>query len=418
MSTLSKTCISFTDMIALKKIVKSYVYKKQIWLFANQIRNWLVNAAQSLPLLSKYINLPKGYYASSVEYWQLCQTKNLNDVIYTKFLPPSVSQRNSPKSISGETHWKFDARYIHSNPETFVISIANGRVIGNAGTVITHDDRLLCDVSGIESSEHHVFPYFKLPKCEQVSETVAVLATGAGGKYFHWLLDALPRLEILKKTLPKGLDSIDKYIVNRGISAIPESLEILGISSKKLLFCDSNFHIQAASLVIPSLPGSIGDPPAWVCKFLRENFLKNKADINTPSRLYISRAKAEYRRVKNEENVVKCLSNYGFTAVYLEEYSFAMQIDILSNAEVIVAPHGAGLSNLIWCNHGAKVLEIFSPNYVNVCFWAIANQIGLEYFYLIGDGKKPVDYFDPHLIHDDINVPIDELTLVLKAIFK
>ncbi|MBC6435313.1 glycosyltransferase family 61 protein [Nostoc sp. HG1] len=293
--------------------------------------------------------------------------------------------------------------------------MANGRVIGNAGTVITHDDRFLCDVSGIESSEHHVFPYLKLPKCEQVSETVAVLATGAGGKYFHWLLDALPRLEIIKKTLPKGLDSIDKYIVNRGISAIPESLEVLGISSNKLLFCDSNFHIQPTSLVIPSLPGSIGDPPAWVCKFLRESFLKNKADINTPSRLYISRAKAEYRRVKNEENVVKCLSNYGFTVVYLEEYSFAMQIALLSNAEVIVAPHGAGLSNLIWCNPGAKVLEIFSPNYVNVCFWAIANQMELEYFYLIGHGVKSVDYFDPHLIHDDINVAIDELILILKC---
>jgi capsular polysaccharide biosynthesis protein len=417
MSTPSKTCISFIDMIALKKIVKSYIYTNQVWLLANQIRNWLVNTAKSLPLLSKYINLPKGYYASSVEYWQLCQTENLNDVTYTKFLAESISHRTPPKSISGETHWKFNGRYLHSNPETFVISIANGRVLGNAGTVITHDDKLLCDVSGIQSSEHHIFPYLNLPKCEQLSETVAVLATGAGGKYFHWLLDALPRLEILKKTLPNGLDGIDKYIVNRGISAIPESLENLGVPSNKLLFCDSNFHIQPTSLVIPSLPGSIGDPPAWVCKFLRENFLGKKADANTPRKLYISRNKAEYRRVKNEENVVKCLSNYGFTAVYLEEYSFAMQVALLSNAEFIVAPHGAGLSNLVWCTPGTKVLEIFSPNYVNVCFWAISNQVGLEYFYLIGDGKKPVDYFDPHLIHDDINVPIDELNLILKTMF-
>ena len=33
-------------------------------------------------------------------------------------------------------------------------------------------------------------------------------------------------------------------------------------------------------------------------------------------------------------------------------------------------------------------------------------QIKLDYFYLIGDGEIPLDYFDPHLITDDISVPI------------
>ncbi len=402
-------------MTTIKKILVPY--KKQIWQAINQSRKLLVSNSQSIPVLSKYIDLPKGYYTTSVEYWNSCQAENFSEVKYTQFLPSSLSYRNPPKSLS-DIHWKFDGRCIHSNPETFVISIPNGRVIGNAGTVITHDNKFLSDVSDIVSSEKHIFPYLKLPKRELIPETVTVLATGAGGKYYHWILEALPRLEILKNTLPNGLDSIDKFIVNKGISAIPETLEILGIPSNKLLYCDSNSHIQAKTLVVPSLAGSVGDPPSWVCNFLRESFLKCKQDINTPSKIYISRGKAQYRRVTNEESVLNYLSNHGFTPICLEEHSFSMQITLLSNAKVVVASHGAGLSNLIWCNPGTKVLEMFSPNYVNVCFWAIANQLKLDYFYLIGDGKRPPDYSDPHLVHDNITVAIDELNLILRTIIK
>ena len=112
------------------------------------------------------------------------------------------------------------------------------------------------------------------------------------------------------------------------------------------------------------------------------------------------------------------LATFGFTPIWLEEHDFATQVALFSSAEFIVAPHGAGLTNLIWCNSSAKVLEIFSPNYVNVCFWAIANQIEMEYFYLIGDGERPPDYIDPHLIGDNINVPIDELRQSLDILLK
>ena len=109
---------------------------------------------------------------------------------------------------------------------------------------------------------------------------------------------------------------------------------------------------------------------------------------------------------------------FGFTPIWLEDHNIATQIALFSGAEFIVAPHGAGLTNLIWCNSSAKVLEIFSPNYVNVCFWAIANQVGMEYFYLIGEGKKPPEYIDPHLVGDNINVPIEELHRSLDILLK
>ncbi|HEX2092487.1 MAG TPA: hypothetical protein VHG28_08810 [Longimicrobiaceae bacterium] len=34
-------------------------------------------------------------------------------------------------------------------------------------------------------------------------------------------------------------------------------------------------------------------------------------------------------------------------------------------------------------------LELFSPSYVNVCYWALANQVDLEYFYLVREDGGP-----------------------------
>lgn len=372
-------------------------------------RQMVTACAQHLPVSSKYIGLPRGVYASAKEYAQLRGAQRIG-VEYKPFLPESVSRRSSPQSIDGTIHWKFDGRYQHTDPETFMITIpGGGRTAGGMGAVITHDDRLLIDVSRDFSATHHLFKQLTLPRCRKLAGRVAILATAGGNSYFHWLTDSLPRLEILRKILSGGLDGIDRFIVNSGFPIIGKSLEMMRIPAEKVLFAEASTHLQADELIVPSLPGISGDPPQWVCSFLRESFLPHKADIPPQPRLYISRSNARYRRVENENEVVEYLSNRGFTVVRLEEHSFAEQIALFAGAEVVVAPHGASLTNLLWCKAGVKVLEFFSPNYVNVCYWAIANQLGLNYRYLTGEGERPRDGFDPHRVQEDIHVPMNGL---------
>jgi capsular polysaccharide biosynthesis protein len=49
---------------------------------------------------------------------------------------------------------------------------------------------------------------------------------------------------------------------------------------------------------------------------------------------------------------------------------------------VIVAPHGAALTNIVFTPPGALVVELFGDNYVNGCFWAIANLCGHTHAFL------------------------------------
>jgi capsular polysaccharide biosynthesis protein len=93
--------------------------------------------------------------------------------------------------------------------------------------------------------------------------------------------------------------------------------------------------------------------------------------------------------------------------------SFREQVGALAGAEVVLAPHGAGLSNLVFARPDAKVIELFSPRYVNPCYWKLACTLRLPYAYLIGSGERPSENDDPHEVTADITVAPQELESIL-----
>ena len=81
---------------------------------------------------------------------------------------------------------------------------------------------------------------------------------------------------------------------------------------------------------------------------------------------------------------------------------------------MIVAPHGAGLSNLVFCRPGTTVIEIFSPQWLNLAFWKLAAQLDdVRYLYLMGRGAPPPDMRQRD-VGADIDVDLRELDEVLE----
>ena len=119
--------------------------------------------------------------------------------------------------------------------------------------------------------------------------------------------------------------------------------------------------------------------------------------------IFVTRSKASGRKIANEEEILPILAGRGFVRSRLEEMSLDAQIRLFSEAEAVVAPHGAGLTHLIWCAPHTKVLEIFSPRYVNLCYWAIASVTQADYYYLLGNGEEVVnDVNDARYFLEDI----------------
>ncbi len=311
------------------------------------------------------------------------------------------------------------AKTAFESPETFVTSLPNGRawivpqknswMICNAIAIIDEQDRLLPELSreypgelpGCENqhSTQHRFLKLKpeeLPPLEKIDGTVAVLTGLSGNIYFHWMVDILPRIEILHRW-GINLEEIDWFLVNSYQQPFQrETLKALGIPEYKIIESDRHPYIQAKQLIIPSFSGYLGWLSPQGLEFLRRVFsieqspklpkiLASDRKKFYPERIYISRSKCSYRRVINEEQVIKFLSGFGFVTVLLESMNFQEQIDLFARAKVIVAPHGSGLTNIIFCSPGTKVIELTSPNYIRHYYWAIGQQLNLEHYYVTGE---------------------------------
>ncbi|MGD1712519.1 tetratricopeptide repeat protein [Dapis sp. BLCC M172] len=311
-------------------------------------------------------------------------------------------------------------------PETpkFVIEVENGRawivpqknywMVCNAIAIINENNQLLAEVSreypgqlpGCEKydiNNHQFFTTEKLPPLEQINGTVAVLSGLSGNVYFHWMVDILPRIEILRRN-GINFEQIDWFLINSIQQPFQkETLRILGIPEEKIIESDRHPYIQAKKLIVPSFSGHLGWLERFALEFSRQTFLNksniawikdglrlgeklnNQVDYPYPERIYISRNKAKYRRVINEEKVVDLLSQYGFITIELETLSVLEQVTLFANAKVIVSPHGSGLTNIMFCQPGTTVIELVSPNYIRHYYWVISQQLGLKYYYLMGE---------------------------------
>lgn len=345
--------------------------------------------------------------------------------------PPQQVALTPPHSLEAMPHTAFCLGNAMSIPGTFVAMLPDGRfwldpdqsslAIFNAAGDVMRDlsvefPLLTPGHPDLLTRQHWVFSAQKLPPIERLSGSVAVLAGLSNNVYFHWMLDVLPRLKILQDG-GFNFDKIDYWLVSDRHSWQRDSLHHFGIPPEKILPVHNHLHIQAERLIVPSFPGAAAWPQAWVCDWLKSSFLHSPFPSQTPApnlpkRLYLSRQKTGDRRVINEASVVQFLESKGFTTVYLETCTIAEQAQLFYNAEIIVSPHGSGLTNLAFCRPGTQVIELFSPNYVYPCYWYLSNLIGLDYAYLLGD--VPAGHFWQSLLYplvrvEDIFVNLDRL---------
>lgn len=228
------------------------------------------------------------------------------------------------------------------------------------------------------------------------------------GSFFHWMMDALPRLLAYQIThkritllLPQNLSQM---------SHVLESLEAFEIEeihfTGSLTFCET-LHIPTHTA--PS--GNYNEALILhLSDFLSNHFTSTVTSKNSPELLYISRSKAKRRKIANENECTALLKQLGFEIVCLEDLTLRQQANLCRNAKVLVANHGAGLTNMLFMRARTKVVELRKEgDNSNNCFYALASALGIDYFYLICGAPKPSE--NPHT--SDIIVDCKKLEKVL-----
>ncbi|MBI1778500.1 MAG: glycosyltransferase family 61 protein [Proteobacteria bacterium] len=215
---------------------------------------------------------------------------------------------------------------------------------------------------------------------------------GGSSNYYHWLIDHLPRMALIEP----GEDRI--LIVNRPISAVQrEALGELGFPPDRLLPIEPDECVEVDDLLLPSLMSrsSLLHPEALA--WLRRKFLP-VAPTATAARIYVSRSKALKRRLLDEDAVIGMLRRHGFAVIHAEDLSFRRQVATFSSAQVIVAPHGAALSNLAFASSGSQVIEIDAEGSRRSFFAILAKMTGAHHQRVSADPIAPSALQDTDLV--------------------
>jgi capsular polysaccharide biosynthesis protein len=398
--------------------IRSLFYRLPIYL-ARLLR--YLPFGQFAKIETKQLFPPVGICLSTAEWVsQASQELGLNATFIAVDAETEIT-RKLPKTIYPDVRHEFKTELKKQLLPTFVTVIPNGRVWGHYGAIITPDNLLLKDISEYHQIaqtgvDHQIFLDWRLVPLHRVSGTVAVLSTDAAGLYYHWMFHQLPRFELLRRG-GFDLSRIDKIIVSSCQKAYQrDTLQILGITENQLIESDKFIHIEAENLIVPSNPLLTLQIPKWICDFLRTSFLPRTEQIRAGRRIYISRGQASYRRVLNEGEVIEFLSQYGFENVSFENLLVSEQALLMASAEVVIGPHGSGLSNIVFCNPKTKIVEIFSPELVHHYFWKISDLVDLDYYYILGKGSNDINYQQSWDAKADIQVELGSLKKVLREI--
>jgi capsular polysaccharide biosynthesis protein len=239
-------------------------------------------------------------------------------------------------------------------------------------------------------------------------DLATVIQHGPWDNYYHWYIDVVPRIWGLHREDYQEIESID-LLLTKELSKEEEGfLKALLPDNVRLQIVPKESLFQVRDFIfLPFLSQDCyGKLPAeYLNFFLRhaENYfsLKKSEDI----KLFITRKLAKKRKFLNEQEVANWIVAQGFELVALEDLCIGDQAQLFYNARIIVAQHGAGLTNLLYCQD-AHVIEIFSaPNthlnhYSGLCE---AKQLGYTPIYMNGKHKNDDAYCDIRLVEQALN---------------
>lgn len=202
---------------------------------------------------------------------------------------------------------------------------------------------------------------------------------GSGEVYFVWMLYGAMRIPAIR-VLAEGLGQTPKLIVpDSRARFVTETLDLLRVAPADVVRWQHT-RGRVRRVVVTSETRWGPTFASATCRWFREEMVRaaGAPNPNQARRLYISRGKARRRRIRNEDAVIALLAPLGFEAFTLEDLPVAEQVRLFAGAEAVVAPHGSGLTNLVF-GQGIKVIELHTPAKYTNSFMALSHACGHSY---------------------------------------
>ncbi|MEA5534720.1 glycosyltransferase family 61 protein [Crocosphaera sp. XPORK-15E] len=281
----------------------------------------------------------------------------------------------------------------YSLPPIYTATLNNILYYSTYNCLFTSSRKLILESAGYLGYELKLEKFslrtLYLKPVEKLSGTYSIYrAINRPTNYYHSLIDYLPRVYLLdqpdyqnqpiKLLLSSPPTNIENFFLQK---LLPKNIELCMVDSQKIY--------ELETVVFPSImtrPRAGYLPQPYLEYLLKK--IAPKRPRNKINRIFISREKAKNRRIINEDKLLEIIAKYGFKKYCLETLSVEEQIELFYDADSVIAPHGAGLANLIFSRQ-VNVLELFAEPKVLPHYYYLCQALDHRYDYCFAEYNSP-----------------------------
>jgi len=195
---------------------------------------------------------------------------------------------------------------------------------------------------------------------------LAILVQKWGSGFYHFVNEMLPK--ILRIAEYNSKIPILSYYNDTFIKSI---LAYCGVTNPIVPYDGTKVYaIKSAILVTET---ASGNPSPSDIDIIRKYAKVADRVVPKDTTVLIYRKEA-LRSITNFEAVVEELKRQfpAETFVVFNSLPFPDAVELFQRAKLIIAAHGAGLSNLVFGSKKTPVIEMFPANLVNACYWHLS----------------------------------------------
>jgi capsular polysaccharide biosynthesis protein len=177
--------------------------------------------------------------------------------------------------------------------------------------------------------------------------------------YYHFLTECIPAILEINKLLPVRCKE------SKFKSDLLRFFEIKEENSEGEMYVMK--HIEP------------GNPSPQKINLIR-SVVERKLELRKDYGIIIKRSES-YRSVLNHDVLLETAKNrYPIEWKVFDSLSVEDTVTLFSKASVIIAPHGAGLTNMLFSPKGITIIEFMDVQDPNLCYWHLSEMLGNRYF--------------------------------------
>lgn len=251
--------------------------------------------------------------------------------------------------------------YVKDNYECFVLADRRSMLCENRSNVVRSS---VVPLVGVTPEGQGVI---RLPRplYRTVDITEPAIFVPSTPNYWHFMVEVLPQL-MLCDAVPEARDLPVVLFDTRGYQF--EMFDLAGIARERIVDMRKILGPDCVQVLYrfqrAAVPSQVPYPVA--VRLLRERFLPQVRPGRPPlpRRVFLSR-RGSYpkHRIANDAEVGALLERYGFQVVLPESLSVLETIELIAQAEMVVAPIGAGTSNHVFLPPYGTWIHLNNPDF-------------------------------------------------------